>query len=151
MPSLFFTVLPLQLTRRPRRLHLLLGESLTESDARAWMFFDWDKVNRAGVSFRLLSVFMEDLPQLVIQGAAAANSSEAMSTVAVASISLSAVYVAVGVLRSIHSALIWHRSLLLGVAGEIARRVVDRINVEVRGFAFNTDNTCGIPRFACQF
>jgi hypothetical protein len=93
MRSLFLTVLPhCSSPTEPRRLYLLLGESLTESDARAWMFFDWDKVNRAGVSFRLLSIFLEDLPQLVIQGAAAAKSNEAMSTTAVVSIALSAVY-----------------------------------------------------------
>ena len=77
-----------------RRQHFLLGESLTEPDARSWMFFDWDKVNRTGVVFRLLSILLEDLPQLVIQATAAAKSNEAMSTVAIASIVLTAMCVA---------------------------------------------------------
>ena len=78
-----------QLTQRcPHRLYCLLGESLTEPDARSWMFYDWDKVNRAGISFRLLSIFLEDLPQLVIQGVAAARSNETVSPIAVASIAL---------------------------------------------------------------
>ena len=72
----------------------MLGESLTEPDARSWMFFDWDKVNRSGVVFRLLSILLEDLPQLVIQATAAAKSNEAMSTVAIASIVLTAMCVA---------------------------------------------------------
>ena len=70
----------------------MLGESLTEPDARSRMFYDWDKVNRAGILFRLLSIFLEDLPQLVIQGVAAARSNEAVSPIAVVSISLTAMY-----------------------------------------------------------
>ncbi len=70
----------------------MLGESLTEPDARSRMFLDWDKVNRAGILFRLLSIFLEDLPQLVIQGVAAARSNEAVSPIAVVSISLTAMY-----------------------------------------------------------
>jgi len=58
------------------------------------MFLDWDKVNRAGILFRLLSIFLEDLPQLVIQGVAAARSNEAVSPIAVVSISLTAMYAA---------------------------------------------------------
>ncbi len=116
----------------------MLGEALTEPDARSRMFLDWDKVNRAGILFRLLSIFLEDLPQLVIQGVAAARSNEAVSPIAVVSISLTAMYAALAclflflVLHNNDNAGILSRSFLLGIAGEIARRFVDRINVEVR-------------------
>jgi hypothetical protein len=71
----------------------LHGESLTEPDARSWMFYDWDKVNRSGISFRLLSIILEDLPQLVIQSVAAAYSNGTISPVAITSIALTAMYV----------------------------------------------------------
>jgi hypothetical protein len=57
------------------------------------MFYDWDKVNRYGISFRLLSIILEDLPQLVIQGVAAAYSNDTVSPVAITSIALTAMYV----------------------------------------------------------
>jgi hypothetical protein len=57
------------------------------------MFYDWDKVNRSGISFRLLSIILEDLPQLVIQSVAAAYSNDTISPVAITSIALTAMYV----------------------------------------------------------
>jgi hypothetical protein len=51
------------------------------------------QVNNAGIWFRLLSIFVEDLPQLVVQSVAAANSSGGASTLAVVSISLTAMCV----------------------------------------------------------
>ena len=76
------------------RLYLLHGESLTEPSSRTWMFYDWTKVNRSGIAFRLASIFLEDLPQLAIQSAAAANSGEMLSPLALASIVLTAMCVA---------------------------------------------------------
>jgi hypothetical protein len=51
------------------------------------------QVNNAGIWFRLLSIFVEDLPQLVVQSVAAANSSGGATTLAVVSISLTAMCV----------------------------------------------------------
>ena len=58
------------------------------------MFYNWTKVNRSGIAFRLASIFLEDLPQLVIQSAAAANLGGNLSPLALASILLTAMYVA---------------------------------------------------------
>lgn len=83
------------------------GESLTEPDARSWMFYDWDKVNRSGISFRLLSIILEDLPQLVIQSVAAAYSNGTISPVAITSIALTAMYV-----TRINAAYFWSMSFM---------------------------------------